>query len=134
MSFYERRIKRFLPALIIFILISSIFICFFNPNPSISIKTGLTSLFGFSNIYLFNISTDYFAESTDYNLFAHTWSLGVEEQFYIIFPLIIWLTVSGRNKKKWRSKFIEYYSFFIFSLSLISLFIFIQEIYLLLTF
>ena len=51
-GFYERRIKRLVPALSIFVLIMSIAICLFNPKPYLSLWTGLTSLFGLSNLYL----------------------------------------------------------------------------------
>ena len=96
-GFYERRLKRLVPALSVFVLISSITICLFNPSPSLSLKTGLNSLFGLSNIYLLNQSTDYFAPSTELNIFTHTWSLGVEEQFYILFPFLIWFSGFGRQ-------------------------------------
>ena len=98
-GFYERRIKRLVPALSVFILITSIAICLFNPLPEITLRTGLTSLFGLSNLYLLKQSTDYFAQSTELNVFTHTWSLGVEEQFYIIFPLLIWFSGFGRQTK-----------------------------------
>ena len=81
-GFYERRIKRLLPALSVFVLITSIAICLFQENPYQSLWTGLTSLFGLSNLYLLDKSTDYFARSTELNVFTHTWSLGVEEQFF----------------------------------------------------
>ena len=93
--FFKSRIKRLLPALITFIFIITFLFSFFSPEDSISLKTAFTSLFGFSNLYLFKISTDYFASSTEFNPFTHTWSLGVEEQFYILFPLIIFLTGSN---------------------------------------
>lgn len=80
-GFYERRLKRLIPALLVFVLITSILICLFNSNPGLSLQTGLTSLFGLSNLYLLRKSTDYFAQSTELNVFTHTWSLGVEEQF-----------------------------------------------------
>ena len=98
-GFYERRIRRLVPALSVFVLITSIVICLFHPEPSTSLKTGLTSLVGFSNIYLLRASTDYFAESTVLNVFTHTWSLGVEEQFYILFPFLIWFSGFGRQSK-----------------------------------
>lgn len=99
-GFYARRIKRLMPALVLFVLITSVLICLFNPNPSASLKTGVTSLFGFSNLYLLKQSTDYFAASTELNVFTHTWSLGVEEQFYFLFPLLVWFTGFGRLAQK----------------------------------
>ena len=98
-GFYERRIKRLVPALSAFVLITSIAICLFNAMPGTSLITGLTSLFGLSNLYLLKNSTDYFAQSTELNVFTHTWSLGVEEQFYILFPFLIWFSGFGRQTK-----------------------------------
>ena len=98
-GFYERRFKRLIPALSVFVLITSIIICFFNPTPTLNLRTGLTSLVGLSNLYLLKHSTDYFAQSTELNPFTHTWSLGVEEQFYILFPFLIWLSGFGRQTK-----------------------------------
>lgn len=71
----------------------------FNPTPDLSLRTGITSLFGLSNLYLLKQSTDYFAQSTELNVFTHTWSLGVEEQFYILFPFLIWFSGFGRQTK-----------------------------------
>ncbi len=98
-GFYERRVKRLVPALSVFVLIMSIAICLFNPIPGVTLKTGLASLFGLSNLYLFHQMTDYFANSTELNVFTHTWSLGIEEQFYIFFPLLVWFTGFGRQTK-----------------------------------
>ena len=98
-GFYERRIKRLVPALSVFVLITSIATCLFNPAPELTLKTGFTSLFGLSNLYLLKQSTDYFAQSTELNMFTHTWSLGVEEQFYILFPFLIWFSGFSRQTK-----------------------------------
>jgi len=99
-GFYERRIKRLVPALVVFVLITSVLICLFNPDPDLALKTGATSLFGLSNLYLLKQSTDYFAQSTELNPFTHTWSLGVEEQFYLLFPFLIWFSGFGQQKAK----------------------------------
>ena len=98
-GFYERRLKRLVPALSVFVLVTSVAICLFDTTPGSSLKTGLTSLFGLSNLYLLKQSTDYFAQSTEFNVFTHTWSLGVEEQFYILFPFLIWFSGFGRQTK-----------------------------------
>ena len=98
-GFYERRIKRLVPALSVFVLVISVAICLFQENPYLSLWTGLTSLFGLSNLYLLEKATDYFAQSTELNVFTHTWSLGVEEQFYIVFPFLIWFSGFGRQTK-----------------------------------
>ncbi len=92
LGFYTRRVRRLLPALLLFVSITGILICLFDPEPSLSLKTGRMSLFGMSNLYLYRNYTDYFARSTELNVFVHTWSLGVEEQFYCLFPFLVWLT------------------------------------------
>jgi peptidoglycan/LPS O-acetylase OafA/YrhL len=96
LGFYARRMKRLIPALVLFVVFTSILICFFDPNPSMSLGVGWRALFGLSNITLYNMATDYFAASTKLNPFTHTWSLGVEEQFYLTFPFLVWLSGFGR--------------------------------------
>ena len=99
-GFYERRIKRLAPALVAFVLITSILLCLINPNPQGSLGIGVKALFGLSNISLFRSSTYYFAQSTELNPFTHTWSLGVEEQFYLLFPFLIWFSGFGQQAPK----------------------------------
>ena len=97
-GFYERRVKRLVPAMVVFVLITSVMISMFNPQPEAALSIGIKSLFGLSIISLFRSSTDYFAESTELNPFTHTWSLGVEEQFYLLLPILIWFSGFGHQK------------------------------------
>tara|TARA_B100000242_G_C43051668_1_gene491386 strand:+ start:621 stop:2741 length:2121 start_codon:yes stop_codon:yes gene_type:complete len=120
-SFYTRRIKRLLPALMFYILPISLFIWILDPMPKESFRTGITSMFGISNLYLFSNSVDYFANSTELNPFTHTWSLSVEEQFYLIFPIIFWLC----NFKSKESKVKKNLLIILFPISILSLLAFI---------
>ena len=98
-DFYLRRVKRLLPALVLFVSVFSILICIFNPDPRWTLRSGASSIFGINNIFLYWRSTDYFAESTYLNPFSHTWSLGIEKQFYFIYPFLIWFCGFTKDSK-----------------------------------
>lgn len=90
-AFSLRRIKRLLPALLVCVCVTCLVLLFLDPEPRQSLLTGAAGLFGLSNFTLYAQELDYFSQSIRYNAFTHTWSLSVEEQFYLLFPFLFWL-------------------------------------------
>ena len=92
--FYERRIRRILPALIFVMLVSLPFAwMYLLPSSFIDFSKSILYSIGFSSNYYFWYSGhQYGAESGFLKPFLHTWSLSVEEQFYILFPIVLLIT------------------------------------------
>ena len=99
-DFYRRRVQRLVPALAVFVVMTALLTCLVDSDPDESLITGITSLFGVSNIYLYSQAVDYFGSDALHNPFTHTWFLGVQEQFYLFYPAITWLTLGiGRGER-----------------------------------
>ncbi len=94
LNFYERRIRRLLPVLIFVVLVSiPLGWKYILPTSSIEFsKSIIYSLFFSSNFYFYFTGLEYIQEDALLKPFLHTWSLAVEEQFYILFPVIFFLT------------------------------------------
>lgn len=88
--FYEHRIRRIFPAYAVVLLFTTVFVLWkFMPTEiGAYAKTLAAAIASVTNIY-FWATTDYFAVSAEELPLLHTWSLAVEEQFYLLFPFLI---------------------------------------------
>ena len=89
-QFYVRRVRRLFPSIYVvylFCIAASIFLSI--GNDAAEIRNGiLSSIFFVSNWY-FSTKAGYFDSATQLNPLLHTWSLSIEEQFYVIFPILL---------------------------------------------
>jgi len=100
-AFYKARIRRLFPPLVFMILATSIYIGIWAPETMRRfVSDAPFSLFGAMNWWLVFRHTDYFDSIARPPLLQHTWSLGVEAQFYLIWPLILLVVLRylGKNK------------------------------------
>ncbi|MBR8122262.1 acyltransferase [Burkholderia multivorans] len=101
--FYARRLVRITPALVVMLLATFFASALFIPEAWLSSsnqKTGLFAFLGLSNFVLSFNSGNYFSPIAEFNPFTHTWSLAVEEQFYLLFP---WMFVPWLRGKRIQS-------------------------------
>jgi len=98
--FYERRARRILPALFLVVTVSLPFAWYLlPPNEMEDFSQSIVATFAFASNILFLNEAGYFDTSVDLKPLIHTWSLAVEEQFYIVYPLFLMFV--WRFEKRW---------------------------------
>jgi len=102
-TFYARRIRRLLPAMVV-MLLTVLVLSFLFESPigtqGVTAGTALAAVLLYANHHILATSGGYFAASAVMNPLLHVWSLSVEEQFYLVFPLVLvlaWALGRGRT-------------------------------------
>jgi peptidoglycan/LPS O-acetylase OafA/YrhL len=100
-KFWTRRVQRILPAMLFvtFCTLLATLVLRMRPEQHLIAKQSLAAMFSVANLYFCNDSGDYWHTEAAQSPFLHTWSLSVEEQFYLFFPLLLWLTF--RYRPRW---------------------------------
>lgn len=91
-DFYLRRVKRIFPALVLVVassLVAGYFLLLADEYKQLA-KHAISGLFFVANFALWT-EAGYFDTSAEFKPFLHLWSLGIEEQFYMLWPLLLWL-------------------------------------------
>lgn len=114
-SFYLRRVKRLLPALLLVVASTGVAISLFVypifKYTQFYYYTGLAGIFGLANMLLMASKESYFSMPEMQSPFLHLWSLGVEEQFYLAFPLVLWSLRKLRAPRRgWALLFVAFVS------------------------
>ena len=99
-AFYMARVRRLLPPLLFMLIVTSIVVGLWAPDTTKKFLTDAPfSIFGGMNWWLVFNQQDYFESSGRPPLLQHTWSLAVEAQFYLIWPLVLLLVLRFCGKK-----------------------------------
>lgn len=98
-NFYGRRLRRLLPALYLMLAVTCGLAFLLMPPSGIPEQAAAASsaALWLSNFHFALWNMDYFAPAAATNLYLHTWSLGVEEQFYLVWPLLVVFTVGAHR-------------------------------------
>ena len=90
--FYKGRVDRIYPALLLMLLVSSLVTYFvLQPADLLSFATSAKGALGFYSNYVFMGEDGYVSDASKYKALLHTWSLGVEWQYYLFFPIVVYV-------------------------------------------
>jgi peptidoglycan/LPS O-acetylase OafA/YrhL len=96
--FYVHRARRLLPALLVMITVTCAYVVVFLPGEASKLRGGVVASFGYvTNWYLIFHHQSYFSAIGRQPMLQHLWSLAIEEQFYLVWPLLLGLAL-----KFWR--------------------------------
>lgn len=101
--FYARRVRRLLPAAVLTVVVTSTLFLIIAPvtRRLPLVVDAQSALLYVANWNFLALQNDYFATDVDESPFLHFWSLAIEEQFYVVFPLVLLLLFRASRRRRW---------------------------------
>ncbi|MBC8351032.1 MAG: acyltransferase [Planctomycetes bacterium] len=100
-EFWARRVRRILPAMLFVtaVTLAVTYLFVFKGDHRPIGRQAVSAMVSVANVYFWRNTGDYWGAEAENSPFLHTWSLSVEEQFYLFFPIVVWLVF--RYRPQW---------------------------------